>query len=231
ASAEVALTLKADAIMQKVRDRLPREPIHVEASLKSVSRKGYLRKLLLADMALDWGDEKPVATYQISDRFGKPLSKMEITRDENSDPVYRYFKGEEIEPSETPPLEQAVEETDISWSDLSLSFLWWNNGEVMGSEEVKGRHCHVIDLPAPEEATDLNGLRLWIDSQYLMLLQAETYNKEGNLIRRLKVKSFKKMDDMWMLKDIDIYSMPSRKKTTLRIKKLDRVGAVNASEP
>ena len=60
-----------------------------------------------------------------------------------------------------------------------------------------------------------------------MMLQAVGGDKNGSRKRRIKAKTFKKIDDLWMLKDLDVYNYDTRNKTNLRImdvKSLDRKG-------
>jgi serpin B len=50
-----------------------------------------------------------------------------------------------------------------------------------------------------------------------MLLEAQTLDAEKKEIRRMKIKSIKKMDGMWAAKDLEIRDKASGKKTTLQI--------------
>ena len=47
-----------------------------------------------------------------------------------------------------------IEGTDISWMDLSLSFLWWPDAVLSGREDVKGRDCLVVDTFEPQGIAD-----------------------------------------------------------------------------
>ena len=53
-----------------------------------------------------------------------------------------------------------------------------------------------------------------------MLLQAEGYSEDGNLVRRLWVKGFKKINERWMIKDMEIQSYPYRHRTRLRVREV-----------
>ena len=53
-----------------------------------------------------------------------------------------------------------------------------------------------------------------------MLLQAEAYNVLGEKIRRMSIDSFKKIDGVWFIKDIDLYTYPERDRTTMRVRSL-----------
>jgi hypothetical protein len=103
--------------------------------------------------------------------------------------------------------------------DLSLSFLWWRGGLVVGVEQVRGRPAIVVDVAPPvDQAPDPYArVRLWIDEQARILLQAEGYGADGKAVRTLWVKSFKKIDDRWMVKDLEIQQYPAVHRTKLRV--------------
>ena len=50
---------------------------------------------------------------------------------------------------QVPPLTERIEDTDVTWMDLTLAYLWWPDGKTVGEEEVRGRACWVLDVPAP----------------------------------------------------------------------------------
>ena len=119
-------------------------------------------------------------------------------------------------------LSGAIQETDVTWIDLSLSFLWWRGGQTVGAEKIKGRFCYVVDLPIPEgSAMGLAGVRLWIDPQAHVMMRAAAMDMAGQMMRRLEVKSLKKIDEIWMVKDLEIRSYPSRHKTMLRVRSVE----------
>jgi hypothetical protein len=76
-----------------------------------------------------------------------------------------------------------------------------------------------VDLRAPVgEAGEYAGVRLWIDPQIRILLQAAAYDVRGGLLKMLEVKSFKKIRGVWIIQNLDVQSYPLRHRTTLRVK-------------
>ncbi|NKB25803.1 MAG: outer membrane lipoprotein-sorting protein [Kiritimatiellae bacterium] len=212
---------KADTLLLRTRQQLPRVPLHIEAELKSKKRSGSLKKRMYLDMSINWGGKPPTAIYRIQDGFGTPIEQMEITWETNNQPTYVYYKGGDLELETLPDLYGPVADTDFSWIDLSFSFLWWKGGEIVRTEKVKGRRCVVIDVLAPTKGAIYHSTRLWIDPEVYAVLQVDAYDKDGTAIRRVKVKSFKKINDIWTIKDLDIYRFPSKHKTTLRVKNIE----------
>jgi len=65
-----------------------------------------------------------------------------------------------------------------------------------------------------------------------MLLQAEGLDAKGKTIRRLWVRSCKKIDKQWMIKTMEIQKYPAFHRTKLRVKtvKKRRASAKNAEQ-
>ncbi len=197
-----------------VRARLPQQPAWITGRLSTDGQP-----MLNLDILLQLGHEPPVARYTLSDAFGRDLKEITMWRETDKIRV-RYRRGERMEEEETPPeLFAPIRQTAMSWGDLSLSFLWWTNGEVIGYDEVRGRECVVLELAAPdEEAGTYDHVRLWIDRQHRMLLQAEGYDARGNRVRRMQVRSFRKIGDDWMVKDIVVRLYPGTLRTNFRVR-------------
>jgi len=187
------------------------------------------------EMSLDLGNEPAEASYTIRDAFGKDLEQLSVAHPKGQGPRFEYASGNPLSASEPPDLFECIQGTDISWTDLTLSFLWWKDGTVVGTDTVRGRLCYLLDIPAPPDRKGTaahNGpdgphakrrysrVLLWIDQQLHMLLRAEGYDSNGELVRGLWVKSFKKINERWMIKDMEIQGGRAYRRTRLRIREV-----------
>lgn len=212
----------AQQLLDDVIFRLPREPLLIEGDLNVRKRHGIEVGALNFEMYLNWRDEPTLARYTIRDEFGSDLEKMIVRRVKDQAPVFTYLSGSPLAEAPLPDLYKPIRETDVSWMDLTLSFLWWKGGVVTGSEEIRGRNCYIVNIPAPASERDGQYSRvvLWIDKKLRMLLQAEGYDSEDGLLRKLWIKSFKKIEDRWMIKDMEIESYPLVHRTKLRVREV-----------
>ncbi|MCX7591341.1 MAG: outer membrane lipoprotein-sorting protein, partial [Kiritimatiellae bacterium] len=172
--------------------------------------------------------------YTLFDGLGRTTEQLTISRERSSAPTFSYARGDPLVPAELPDLYSPVQASDFSWMDLSLSFLWWPEGTVIGTGEIRGRNCHLVELKNPDGSITADPSRaekpssrgsvsyakviLWIDRQFPMLLQAEGYDREGRLVRKLWIKSLKKVDERWMVKDMEVqqYLSPHRTRICVR---------------
>jgi hypothetical protein len=223
-------TTNAQPLLDAVIARLPREPIAMSGDIIVRRQRGVVVRTLRFEMTLSWGTEPAEAEYVLMDAFGGELERMRVTREAGRPARFAHTVGAKRTPAPLPDLSAPILDTDMTWLDLTLSFLWWQNGIVTGADTVKGRACDVVEVPAPpEQAAQYAKVRIWIDRSLSMMLQAEGLSADGKPLRRLWVQSLKKTDDRWMLKDLEVQSFPSVHRTRLLVRDLSVGGSAPAS--
>ena len=208
-----------DELMRNLLARLPSKPILVTGDLITTTTGGEKSKLGITILLC----YPRLARYTISDAFGQKLEQLAVTRDGKTASL-AYEKGDPSAAASAPSLGGGIQNTALSWMDLTLGFLWWHGGTIIGREETRGQPCYVLDRHAPaDEANPYASVRIWVDTRVSMLLQADGYNKLGDCVRHLSVKSFKKINDEWMIKDLEIENVPAGLKTILRVRDVQPV--------
>lgn len=193
----------ADEIMAFVRAKLPSEPLKLAGTLKVRTAKGFTSASLPVQMELDWGAATPTAIYRIGDQ------SLAIAW-QDGHPAYT-FSTPGTQPGDK------ILGTGVNWADLSFSMLWWPNAMRVDEQKKINRECHVVDVPVP--GSDLT-MRLWIEKKMGMLLEAQTLDASQKEIRSMEIKSIKKMDGMWIAKDLEIADKLTGSKTILQISDL-----------
>ena len=190
----------ADDILAMVRSKLPNDPLTLTGTLKVRTPKGFTKSNLPIEMELDWGAAVPSAKYRIG------AEALDITW-HNDLPSYAFSNA-----ADTPTSE--ILDTGITWADLSFSVLWWPDSRLVDEGKKINRDCHIVDVPVPESD---HTMRLWIEKKMGMLLEIQTLDASQKEIRLMKIKSIKKLDGMWVAKDLEITNAKSGNKTTLQI--------------
>ncbi len=169
---------------------------------------------------LRWGDEPATATYTILNQQGRELNILHVTRDSNGKVESFYYDGNGND-LPTPKLTDAIAGTDISWLDITLSYLWWTDGDIKGEERFKGATCDVIEMRPPTPIPDCAAVRLWIDRKRGFMRQAEQINEKGEQVRKMWVSSVGKINDRWMIKNLEVKRPSTGVQTKLHIDNLD----------
>lgn len=217
--APVPFTRAAD-VLERVRANLPNEAIQIRGELMCGAQRGKLDRAFHLDANLQLGQSPATACYTLRDGFGTVTEQLTITRQPDNEWRRDYAKGWPLKSAPAPSGGSLIGGSDVTWNDLSLAFLWWTDGIITGRELFLERECLVLEF-TPPQAPWLT--RVWIDEARLVLMKVEEYDAKQILQRRIAVRTFKKIGDNWMIKDLDIRRWPGEHRTLIR---LNEVGAI-----
>lgn len=99
-----------------------------------------------------------------------------------------------------------VRDSDISYEDLSMRFLYWPNAKVEGEQTMLLQKCWIVRVEPPaKNDSQYSAVKLWISKNNGALLQAEALGPEGKLARRFKVIAGHSLGNgLWILKQMRI---------------------------
>lgn len=107
--------------------------------------------------------------------------------------------------------------TDVTWSDITLDYLWWDEfayDATRESETVHGQLCSVILLKKGART-----VRVWVDRKTGSMLQAEELAGE-KAVRRLWGTRIRKFDGRWMPSQFEVETLGSGHRTKITVEKL-----------
>ena len=114
-------------------------------------------------------------------------------------------KAEKVSPRH---FAERVRDTDISYEDLSLCFLYWPVATVQGEDSELLQKCWIVRVePGPKGDTQYSKVDLWISKKGGALMRAEAYDAAAKISRKFKVISGQPMGEgLWTLKEMRIES-------------------------
>jgi len=152
-------------------------------------------KLTMSGNTVRWEFSNPPQTLQL--RLGEKDAQFE-----------EVGKGgaQKVSPAR---YDDKVRESDISYEDLSMRFLYWSNATVEGDATMLLNKCWIVRVEPPaKNSSQYGSVKLWITKNGGALMQAEAYGHDGKLARRFKVVSGQSLGDgLWMLKQMRIEKM------------------------
>ena len=107
--------------------------------------------------------------------------------------------------------------TDVTWSDLTLDYLWWDDFSFDAEREgetVHGQVCAVVVMKK-----DGRRVRVWVDRKTGALMQAEEFDGERPL-RRLWGTRIRKFGDRWMANVMEVETIGSGHRTKITVEEL-----------
>ena len=107
--------------------------------------------------------------------------------------------------------------TDVTWSDLTLDYLWWDDFSFDAEREgesVHGQVCAVVVLKRGDRK-----VRIWIDRKTGALMQAEEFSGEKP-VRRLWGTRIRKFGERWMANVLEVETVGSGHRTKITVEEL-----------
>ncbi|MDR1906807.1 MAG: outer membrane lipoprotein-sorting protein [Puniceicoccales bacterium] len=102
----------------------------------------------------------------------------------------------------------------LTFSDILMPFLE-KSAEYRHSKRVQGRNTHIIRFKEQGQIIDIA-----YDPAFEAILQVEYRDEKEKLLRTFKLLNFKKTQNMWLMKSIEIKDVSSDTTTQLVIKKV-----------
>ena len=121
------------------------------------------------------------------------------------------------EPQLQPATSTSILGTDVTWSDLTLDYLWWDDFSFDAEREgesVHGQVCAVVVMKKGDRR-----VRVWIDRKTGALMQAEEFSGEKP-VRRLWGTRIRKFGERWMANVLEVETVGSGHRTKITVEEL-----------
>ena len=193
---------------------LPREPLELAGTLTVRKQRGIVVAEHPYRLKLDWGATPPRVQCILLDDQNKTQQCLTVIRRDGI-PALELRGGPALEVQPMPALSARVLDTDMSWLDLTLDFLWWKDARREGEGDVLNRTCDILLARPPAPIPNCSGVRVWLLRENGFLMRAEQLDANGNLLRRMSVRDVKKFKDRWFINELDVEAATSEFRTRL----------------
>ena len=145
-------------------------------------------------------------------RLGENGSRLNLVTDDKAQKI----------PAEK--LKEKVRDTGITYEDLTLEFLYWENARVLGDETMLTRSCWKLQVVSDSRDSQYWNVVIWVDKGSGALMRMDGYDWEGKVAKRFTVVSGQKINKRWFLKQMRVEEMQPgtnkvQSRTYLEIKK------------
>ena len=107
--------------------------------------------------------------------------------------------------------------TDVTWSDLTLDYLWWDDFSFDAEREGESVHGQVCAVVVLKKGARL--VRVWVDRKTGAMMQAEEYDGEKP-VRRLWGTRIKKFGERWMPNVLEVETVGSGHRTKITVEEM-----------
>lgn len=126
---------------------------------------------------------------------------------EDSCDLYRIKNGKRVNLSGQ-ELVSPIADTDLTYEDLSLRFLYWPNPKLEGTEAVAGQDCYKVRINRPNGAPgNYESVYVWVNTKFGAFMRVRGHDKTGTLIKEFQVEDVMQIDDnTWTLRKMQVSS-------------------------
>ena len=187
-----------------------------------ISTNATARELVMNCRTMIPSDVELSGRIILRNRKGIPQAEHGYVLTRSNSETRLSVDGKEIEaPSPNRTIEQSnnrtICNTDVTWSDLALDYLWWDDFSFDAEREgetVHGQVCAVVLLKKGDRM-----VRVWVDRKTGALMQAEEL-KDGKAVRRLWGTRIKKFGERWMANVLEVETIGSGHRTKITVEEL-----------
>src|SRR5262249_15641495 len=112
----------------------------------------------------------PVIRYT----FSNPDESLQLRLGENDSRLEHVTRSgvEKITPAQ---FDQRVRGTGVTYEDLALKFLYWQDARLTGVDNIRTRNCWKLELRPPSRHSQYSNVFLWVDQEGGALMRMEGY--------------------------------------------------------
>ncbi len=141
-----------------------------------------------------------------------------------------YPDAEELIRLQGAALRQSMLGSDISYEDMTgeRNTLANYTAKLLGTEQIDGRECHVLELTAKTRTVAYPMQKLWVDTETFMVWKGEFSTQSGRLLKEMMVQETMEVEGRTLPKVSTISDAMKRNSSTeMRIHHLDISVAVD----
>ena len=95
-----------------------------------------------------------------------------------------------LRPLDASQMKEPLFGSDLSYEDLVDNFFSWEQQAIVGTEDVDGVSCHILESkPGKGDRSSYGSVRTWVDARRLVPLRIEKYTASGGLARRIETSN------------------------------------------
>ena len=96
---------------------------------------------------------------------------------------------------------------DLTYEDLSMSFLYWTKAETLGEESLgtfSGQKAWKVRVTTPDNKGPYGTVDIWVHQGSGGMAKMEGWDRKGNKIKHFEMRSFQKVGDSYAPKEIRV---------------------------
>lgn len=102
----------------------------------------------------------------------------------------------------------SILDTDITYEDLGIDFVNWDDVTPLGTDSIKTLNAFVFDAkPGPNDHSRFAKVRYWVSSQYWCFLRIDGLNGKDQTVKRVEAQDVIKIGKYNVFKEMKVATM------------------------
>lgn len=98
--------------------------------------------------------------------------------------------------------------TDITYEDLGIDFVNWDDVQPLGTDSIKTLDAYVFEAkPGPKDKSRYTSVRFWVSKQYWAFLRIDGCNEKGQTVKRVEVQDVMNIGKYTVFKEMKVANM------------------------
>ena len=103
---------------------------------------------------------------------------------------------------------QPIFGTDITYEDLGIDFVNWDDVAPLGTDSIKTLDAYVFEAkPGPSDHSRFASVRFWVSKLYWAFLRIDGTNSQGQTIKRVEVQDVMQIGKYVVFKEMKVSTM------------------------
>jgi hypothetical protein len=105
-------------------------------------------------------------------------------------------------------LSGSILDTDITYEDLDIDFINWDNIAPLGTDSIKTLDAYAFEAtPGPTDHSRFSSVRFWVSKLYWAFLRVDGTNAKGQTIKRVEVQNVMQIGKYYVFKEMKVANM------------------------
>ena len=198
--ASIGLCFAAPAAMADAAAERVLEKARIASTVQMQDLDGYINKN---------GKKTPLKLYlrreNIQFQFwtGKEWSKFHMELKDGGGRLFELRGGKTFK-FDKKKLTESIMDTDLTYEDLAMTFLYWKNAKIERQELVKTSKCDVLRLERANGAGAYDIVYAWVNQKFGALMKVVGYDSQGRRLKEFGVEKLMKVKNGWTLKRMKV---------------------------
>lgn len=103
---------------------------------------------------------------------------------------------------------QSILGTDVTYEDLGVDFINWDDVEPLGLDSIKTLKAYVYEAtPGPKDHSRYAKVRFWVSAMYWAFLRIDGLNAQNQTIKRVEVQDIMQIGKLTVFKEMKVSEM------------------------